>query len=103
MACVPNDTDSKALQLTTRQVADVSVENVVQLQSVLDEGQAVHLVLGLEQLADNAFQTLSQQKGISVDRRCRGVGRGLLLTLGMWSTYCGLMTHLVRSSSSLVK
>jgi hypothetical protein len=101
MARVPNDTDSKALQLTTRQVAYVSVENVVQLQSIQDEGQAVHLVLGLEQLADHAFQTLRNRRElVLIDG---AVVRGEGLTLGMWSTYCGLMTHLVRSSSSLVK
>jgi hypothetical protein len=54
----PNDADGKTLQLSSRQVADVPVEDVVELERVLDVGEAIHLVLRAEQLADDAFQAL---------------------------------------------
>ena len=35
-AHAPDDADGEALQLSTRQVADVPVEDVVELESILD-------------------------------------------------------------------
>jgi hypothetical protein len=54
----PDDADGETLQFSTGQVADVSVEDVVELERVLDMCQAIHLVLRAQQLADDAFKTL---------------------------------------------